>query len=476
MPKPVVVIAEGDEERHRLIGRFLHDQGLVVRDCARAAEVLSAIHQSSVDVIGVWLASGGPHDGVSTAAEIRRFNQQIPLILVVSDGSEARAIAAIRAGVTDYLPHPLSLDDLTASVLRCLAYPCPATEAVSTNGHARVPEPLLASRIVGESQAIRKLKACLGKMAATDSTVLITGESGTGKELVAELIHKNSPRARKPMVCINCAALPDGLLESELFGFERGAFTGAHAAYQGKLRLADGGTVLFDEIGDMSLAAQAKVLRTIESKEIFRLGGKAGIAIDVRIIAATNLELERCVEDGRFRKDLYFRLNVARIHLPPLRERKEDLPLLVEHYVRELNRRFGRDIEGMDADALESFLMYDWPGNIRELKYLLEAVYINLAPFSKTIAVTDLPEPFQGRPAGQGSRSAVERDRMLAALCATQWNKSKAAEQLHWSRMTLYRKMHKYQIPFLATQVSQAPVTASRRSIDPPIGITTRSS
>ncbi|TKB73586.1 MAG: sigma-54-dependent Fis family transcriptional regulator, partial [Nitrospira sp.] len=430
-----------------------------------AAEVLSAVQQSPADVIGFWLTSGGPHDGVSKAGEIRRFNRQIPLILVVSDGSEARAIAAIRAGVTDYLPQPLSLDELSASVMRCLAHPCPGNEAVSTNGHARVPDLWPASRIVGESQAIRKLKTCLGKIAVTDSTVLITGESGTGKELVSELIHKHSPRALKPMVCINCAALPEGLLESELFGFERGAFTGAHAAYQGKLRLADGGTVLFDEIGDMSLAAQAKVLRTIESKEIFRLGGKAGIAIDVRIIAATNQELERRVEDGRFRKDLYFRLNVARIHLPPLRDRKEDIPLLVEQYVRELNRRFGREIEGMDGDALESFLMYDWPGNIRELKYLLEAVYINLAPFSKTIAVTDLPEPFQGRSAGHGEPSAVERDRMLAVLCATQWNKSKAAEQLHWSRMTLYRKMHKYQIPFLATQVSQAPVTASRRSI-----------
>src|SRR5262245_34374441 len=227
--------------------------------------------------------------------------------------------------------------------------------------------PSIVTSMVGNSVPIWKVKTYLRKVALTDSHVLITGENGTGKELAAQYIHGHSSRAAKPLVTINCAALPDGLLESELFGYERGAFTGAHSSFPGKLKLADGGTVLFDEIGDMSSYAQAKILRIIETKEVYPLGGRRSVPLDIRIIAATNRNLDQRMAINEFRQDLYFRLNVARVHLPPLRERKEDIPLLIDHYVEKFAAQFGRGIEGFSDEAMERLLSHDWPGNIREL-------------------------------------------------------------------------------------------------------------
>jgi transcriptional regulator with PAS, ATPase and Fis domain len=290
---------------------------------------------------------------------------------------------------------------------------------------------------------MREINAYIGQVASTDSTVLITGETGTGKELVAELIHRRSPRAGKPFVSINCAAIPEGLLESELFGYERGAFTGAHAQKEGALKLANQGTAFFDEIGDMNPEGQAKILRAIESREIRRLGGKGNIPLNLRVIAATNQDLEQRVAEGKFRKDLYFRLNVARIFLPPLRDRKEDIPALLGHYIEELNRRLGREVEGLTEDAMDPLIHYEWPGNVRELKNLLEAIYVTL--HSRRIAFTDLPDQFR-RLVKTERLPEDERGRLLAALLATKWNKSQAAQKLHWSRMTLYRKMTKYHI------------------------------
>ena len=215
--------------------------------------------------------------------------------------------------------------------------------------------------LIGSSLAIWKVKTYLRKVALTDSHVLITGETGTGKELAAQYIHHHSARRAKPLVTINCAALPDGLLESELFGYERGAFTGATSSYSGKLKLADGGTVLFDEIGDMSPYAQAKILRVIETKEVYPLGGRRSVPLDIRIIAATNRNLDQRMANNEFRQDLYFRLNVARVHLPPLSERKEDIPLLTDHFVQKFSAQFGRGIEGFSDEAMELLLRYDWP-------------------------------------------------------------------------------------------------------------------
>lgn len=298
--------------------------------------------------------------------------------------------------------------------------------------------------LIGESRSMRSIKDFLPKVAATDCNVLVTGETGTGKEQVVRLIHEYSPRHDKPLMCVNCAALPDSLLESELFGYEKGAFTGAGSAYAGKLRGAEGGTVFFDEIGDMSPYAQAKILRAIESREIHHLGGTKSIPLDIRIVAATNQNLDCLVAEHRFRSDLYYRLNVARIHLPPLRDRKEDIPLLADYYIGRLNERFGRRIEGLSVEALFCLLCYQWPGNVRELKNLLEAIFID--PPLNRISLSDLPEHLQSTSAAKKPPAQNERELLLSALFSTRWNKSQAARKLHWSRMTLYRKMAKYHI------------------------------
>jgi len=279
----------------------------------------------------------------------------------------------------------------------------------------------------------------------TDSTVLITGETGTGKEMVARVIHESGARQKKPFICINCAAIPENLLESELFGYDPGAFTGAVGVRRGKIELAQMGAILFDEIGDMSPPAQAKILRVIEEQQISRLGGKDNIHIDVRVMAATNQDLDQLIAEGKFRNDLYYRLNVARIHVPSLRDRKEDIPLLLEHYVREFNQIFKRHVEGFTGEALEFLFQYTWPGNIRELKNIVEATFINLP--QKTITLMDLPVQFKAKAKEYEHFPQAERDRILSALSATNWNRSKAAQDLRWSRMTLYRKMQKYNLP-----------------------------
>jgi len=295
--------------------------------------------------------------------------------------------------------------------------------------------------LVGASREMIGIRDYIRKLAVTDSNVLITGETGTGKELVAGLIHGNSARADKPLACINCAAIPDTLLESELFGYERGAFTGAHSSTAGKMEAANGGTVFFDEIGELSPYAQVRLLRVIEEKTIHRLGARKPVALNIRVIVATNRDLDTLAMEDKFRKDLYFRLNVGRVHLPPLRERKQDIPALIEHCLADFNRQFGAAVEGVQPEVMENFLSYDWPGNIRELRNLLEAVFIS-RPAEK-ITFVDLPDWFRRRHPLQPARLS-ESDRLLSALHATNWNKSKAAGRLNWSRMTLYRKMAKY--------------------------------
>lgn len=295
--------------------------------------------------------------------------------------------------------------------------------------------------MVGESPAIREIKSSISKIAATDCNVLVTGETGTGKELVAELIHKNSRRAERPLICLNCAAIPDTLTESELFGYERGAFTGAYAAYEGKLKQADGGTVLLDEIGDMSLSTQAKVLRLLDKKTVQRVGGRRDVTIDLRIIAATNQDLEGLMAAGKFRRDLYYRLNVAHISLPPLRARKEDITLLLRHFIGEINARLTKQVRGISHGLVERLLQYDWPGNIRELRNMAEVCLMNLN--AGMIDLAQIPKQYRDKLPGC---STDEKESILSALFSTKWNKSKAAQELHWSRMTLYRKLARYHI------------------------------
>jgi two-component system response regulator HydG/two-component system response regulator AtoC len=299
---------------------------------------------------------------------------------------------------------------------------------------------------IGAGAVADHIRSLVPRIAASDCNVLITGETGTGKELTAELIHVQSGRARHPFVSINCAAIPETLLESELFGYERGAFTGAGASSSGRLSAAHRGTAFLDEVGDMSPASQAKVLRLVEDKEVTRLGSTRTMRVDARIIAATNQKLEALVAQGRFRSDLFFRLNVARVHLPPLRERKGDIPALLAHYVSALRSGRSGTVEGFSRDAIGALTAYDWPGNIRELRNLVERVLVQVR--SAMADVDDLPDEIRTslevRRAGcddETDAKSGERARLRSALAAANGNKSEAARALCCSRMTLYRRM-----------------------------------
>jgi DNA-binding NtrC family response regulator len=295
------------------------------------------------------------------------------------------------------------------------------------------------STLVGRSPQMERLRGYLEKVAVTDATVLITGETGTGKECVARFLHGRSPRAHRPLTCINCCALPDGLLESELFGHERGAFTGAHHSHAGLLRQASGGTLFLDEIGDMTANAQAKLLRALEDREVTPIGGRRAEAFDVRVVAATNVEPSMLASGDRLRRDLYFRLNVVRLHLPPLRDRKEDIAHLFDHFMRQRLPQ-GHPMPRLTDEALSLILRYQWPGNVREVRNIVERILIDLP--AAEIPATSLPPEVTGNE----DCDVTERERVLTALMTTRWNRSRAAESLRWSRMTLYRKMAKYSI------------------------------
>jgi DNA-binding NtrC family response regulator len=298
--------------------------------------------------------------------------------------------------------------------------------------------------IMGVSQSIAALRAYIPKIAKSSATVLITGETGTGKERVAEAIHALGPRSTGPFVAVNCAALPDSLIESELFGHVRGAFTGAHSAVRGQIAEACGGTLFLDEIGEMPLSAQAKLLRAVEKREVRPVGAARTSAVDVRIVAATNQKLETLVAEQRFRADLFYRLNVVRVDIPPLRERAQDIPVLLHAVIAELNRREGGDVGAPESNVLDCLLAYNWPGNVRELRNLVEALFVD--PPKGPIRFQDLPPAFAKVLEPHHRATSPERDRLLQALAATRWNKAEAARSLNWSRMTLYRKLSQYHI------------------------------
>ncbi len=361
----------------------------------------------------------------------------VPILALTADAWSDEVLHEVRAEFIRAAPGARVLAEMASHAGRC-------AEADEASTAASPVEIIDGHRLIGRSPAIEEIRRSIQRIAATDSNVLITGETGTGKELIAELIQKNGRRAQARYICINCAAIPDSLLESELFGYERGAFTGAQTSGEGRLEYADGGTVFFDEIAEMSMYAQAKILRLIESKELQRLGAKRPMRVDFRVIAATNQDVESAQSAARFRRDLYFRLNVARIHVPPLRERKSDIPLLLEHNIQVFNRLFGRRVEGIVRESMWTLLDYDWPGNVRELKNMVEALFVNQPTGRETLLC--LPEQMRRHIWGCAGAARCEQDRLLEALWATDWNKSKAARQLKWSRMTLYRKMDKYQL------------------------------
>jgi DNA-binding NtrC family response regulator len=417
-------------------------QHFIVHEVKDNARINTLLQKNTINLVVVGSIGKQMTDGLDRVEKIRQENKSVPVVLISKFSSEARIIAALRAGVSDYIKTPFIYEELALSIDRTTSDFSQYTPVKGISPAQSCSS--LLPEIIGNSLEIQKIKNYLLKVAATESTVLITGESGTGKELVAEMIHHHSPRNSKPFVCVNSAAIPESLVESELFGYDRGAFTGADAAKQGLFEQAAGGSVFLDEISDMSPLTQAKVLRVIENKKVMRVGGRWERPMDVRIIAATNQELEKMVKKGTFRLDLYYRLNVARIHMPPLRERKEDIPILLEYFIRDLNQQSGRCVQDFSPKAWVALLHYDWQGNVRELKNLLESSYIALT--SNRISYSDLPTMFQLRFEEMSRGYVCERDRVLNALFASNWNKSKAAKKLNWSRMTLYRKIEQHSI------------------------------
>jgi DNA-binding NtrC family response regulator len=395
--------------------------------------------QLAFDVVLIEHSEAQPSIWLEILETLRRAYLNIPVIIITSCGSEALAVKALRAGVHDYFAAPVSPEALLASVQQSPRYPRPA--ASPSPGTQRESD---SSEMIGKSAALSEMRRYLERAAASDCAVLITGETGTGKELVAEFMHGHSKRGTKPFVCVNCAAIPESLLECELFGHTKGAFTGAESVRDGLLSSAEGGTIFLDEIGDMSLVAQAKILRVLEKKEVCRLGGTERKRLNIRFVAATNQDVGAMVNQGTFRKDLFFRLNIAQVHVPPLRDRTEDIPLLVDHFLKRVCSKSACTRPSLSEDCLRCLLHYEWPGNIRELKNVIEGLF--LGEVTAQICTSQLP------PHVRGNRSVVmdlgknEKELLLSALFSANWNKSQAADKLHWSRMTLYRKIAKYNL------------------------------
>ena len=387
------------------------------------------------DLILAGCFQGSTH-GLELARRVRAVNPRVPIVLVTDSGSEALAVASLRLRLNDYFAAPFDWGLIRISLEQFLPHDAGPDDAV---------EPLAdGNQLAGKSAFLRGLRRQIARISPSPSNVLITGETGTGKEVVARLIHSNSSRAQGPFVCINCAAIPESLLESELFGYERGAFTGAVAAHEGLLRQAVHGTVLLDEIGELSLGSQIKLLRVIETRQMYPLGSRHASVVDARFVAATNQPLEDLIEEKKFRKDLYFRLNVSRIEVAPLRERPEDLLPLIERFVAEFNRTFGREIESMTPEATDILLGHTWPGNVRELRNVIESMFVVAA--GSRLSTEDMPQYLLRASEHNLAAEASEREMLLSALNSSNWNKSEAARLLQWSRMTVYRKIVKYQL------------------------------
>lgn len=389
---------------------------------------------------GAILTGEGPLGGecLRIAGQLRDAGHICPMIWHADTISLDLAMMAMRAGISDIVQASEGLEALLAAIHNL----CRRSEEQPARPRAAAVEG--GERLVGHGAALTGVLHQIARVARSEANVLITGESGTGKELTAELIHRNSRRAARPFVALNCAALPETLLESELFGYERGAFTGAVASHKGKLEFASDGTLFLDEVGEMSLPSQAKMLRAIEQRVVQRLGSNIDSPARARLISATNQSLESLTRERKFRQDLYFRLNVVRIHLPPLRERREDIPELAEHMLRELGAQQHEPVRRMENAVIRRLQMHDWPGNVRELRNVIESIVVFSS--SRTIGLSDLPVYVRQQLRTTLAPPENERAKILQALDSAGGNRGKAAEILHCSRMTLYRKMVKYAI------------------------------
>ncbi len=447
MPQPLILIVDDDSPHRSMLRTVLRGWGYAVEEAEDGAAAVEQVKARAFDAVltDVRMAR---LDGIAALREIREWNPSIPVLIMTAWSSVQNAVDALRLGACDYLTKPLELDELKLALERALDHTRLARESQEP-GRAQSEA---SSLLLGRSEAMRELVEMVETVAPTEATVLVSGESGTGKELVARAIQAASTRRDKPFVTINCAALAENLLESELFGHEKGAFTGADRRREGRFVQAHGGTLFLDEIGEMPLSLQAKLLRVLQQGEVQRVGCDETIKVDVRVIAATNRVLADEVAAGRFREDLFYRLNVIGLEVPPLRARREDIPLLASTFLERHAAANRKTIKGFTPQAMDAMLRYGWPGNVRELENAVERAVIlsggeYIAERALPLAVQNAPVPdADGEELALGSMSLedVERKAIEATLRETEDNKSEAARRLGITRATLHSKLKKY--------------------------------
>jgi len=442
-----ILVVDDEPPQLELIGGFLKKQGFEVTLAESGEKALQRFRRESFDL--VLTDQRMPNlSGLDLLKAVRAVNPETPVIVVTAYGSIETAVSAIKAGATDYLTKPLNLDELLHRIEKVREH----HRLVLENRDLReeLGERHRIEGIIGESGRMLEVFSLVRRVAPSEATVLIRGESGTGKELIAKAIHFASPRASGPLVKVNCAALPETLLESELFGHEKGAFTGALVTRKGRFEVASGGTIFLDEIGDLPTHLQAKLLRVLQEREFERVGSSLPISVDVRILAATHRDLERLLKAGQFRDDLYYRLNVVTIVLPPLRERRQDLPLFMDHLLRAFAEKNGKKIRGFTSEAREALLRYDYPGNVRELENIIERA--SVITRGDVIGRADLPISIQEPEVEESSSKTdlpvvverLERRLIREALARSGGVQTRAAEQLGITERALRYKLKKY--------------------------------
>jgi nitrogen regulation protein NR(I) len=443
----------------RVLAAMLKRDGYEVTSAADGEQALAVLHRTPVDVVVTDLVM--PRlGGMDLLRRVSADYPDVPVILITAHGSVDSAVAALKAGAFDYVTKPFEQEELRKVIAKAArAHDLERQSVHEGAGEADRPP------LVGASAAMKTIYDMVARVADSPSTVLISGESGTGKELIAKALHRGSARRDKPLIKVNCAAIPKDLVESELFGYEKGAFTGAVGAKPGRFELADGGTLFLDEIGEIPVEIQVKLLRALQESEFERVGGIKTLKVDVRLIAATNRDLKALIAEGRFREDLYYRLAVVPIGLPPLRERRDDIPLLVQHFIEKYDRRLGKKVEGIEPEALQVLSAYAWPGNIRELENLMErSVLFADGPLIEAAALPDAlrdrgmaqagpiaavgPLGAIAAPSGASMKEIVrqaqaelERELITRALDETGGNVTRAAKRLQISRKSLQVKM-----------------------------------
>jgi DNA-binding NtrC family response regulator len=437
-----ILVVDDEQIVRESLGAWLKEDGHEVRLCADGRQALAAAREERFELALVDLKMPGM-DGLELARRLREASPKIMIVVMTAFASVDTAVRALKEGAYDYITKPFDPEVLSHLLKR--AREKRDLQRQNRGLRENLQAALKPPKIRGRSAAVRRVVELVENVAPTDTGVLITGESGVGKELVARAIHAGSKRALMPLIIVNCGALPEGTLESELFGHERGAFTGAQFRHKGKFELADGGTLFLDEIGEISARIQVELLRVLEEKKVVRMGGHASVRADFRVVAATNRDLAREVSEGRFREDLFYRLNIFHIHVPSLRDRREDVEELALHFATRLAHQMNRAVPAIERDAMRRLVEYDWPGNVRELANAIERAMV--VSSGDLIRLADLPIADGGnrtRSVGGRSLAMVEREHIRAVLEETEWNISEAARILEVDRGTVYNKIRAF--------------------------------